>query len=52
MQPNPILVRLGPISIYWYGVLIVGGAMLATHIEGKLPVSVAPRFQEFERISR
>ncbi|MBM3190454.1 MAG: prolipoprotein diacylglyceryl transferase, partial [Chloroflexi bacterium] len=32
MQPNPVLVRIGPIAIYWYGVLIVGGAMLAAHI--------------------
>lgn len=36
MQPNPVLVRIGPIAIYWYGVLIVGGAMLAAHIVSKL----------------
>lgn len=36
MQPNPVLFRIGPISIYWYGVLIVGGAMLAAHIASKL----------------
>jgi len=36
MQPNPVLFRLGPIAIYWYGVLIVGGAMLAAHIASKL----------------
>ena len=36
MQPSPVLVRLGPISIYWYGVLIVTGAMLAAHLMSKL----------------
>ena len=36
MQPNPVLVKIGPISIYWYGVLIVSGAMLAAHIASKL----------------
>ncbi len=35
-QPNPVLIQLGPISIYWYGVLIVAGAMLAAHIASKL----------------
>jgi len=36
MQPNPVFVRIGPIAIYWYGVLIVTGAMLAAHIASKL----------------
>ncbi|MFH1085014.1 MAG: prolipoprotein diacylglyceryl transferase family protein, partial [Chloroflexota bacterium] len=36
MQPNPVLLRIGPISVYWYGVLIVSGAMLAAHIASKL----------------
>ena len=36
MQPNPVLIRIGSISIYWYGVLIVTGAMLASHITSKL----------------
>ncbi len=36
MQLNPVLVRIGPIAIYWYGVLIVTGAMLAAHIASKL----------------
>jgi phosphatidylglycerol---prolipoprotein diacylglyceryl transferase len=36
MQPNPVLLRIGPISIYWYGVLIVSGAMLAAQIASKL----------------
>ena len=35
-QPDPVLIRLGPIAIYWYGVLIVSGAMLAAHIASKL----------------
>jgi phosphatidylglycerol---prolipoprotein diacylglyceryl transferase len=30
------LIRIGPISVYWYGILIVGGAMLAAHIVSKL----------------
>jgi phosphatidylglycerol:prolipoprotein diacylglycerol transferase len=36
MQPDPVLVRIGPISIYWYGVLIVSGAVLAAYIASKL----------------
>jgi phosphatidylglycerol:prolipoprotein diacylglycerol transferase len=36
VQLNPVLIQLGPISIYWYGVLIVAGAMLAAHIASKL----------------
>ncbi len=36
MQPNPVLIRIGPVAIYWYGVLIVVGAMLAAHIASKL----------------
>ncbi|MHB1296490.1 MAG: prolipoprotein diacylglyceryl transferase [Anaerolineae bacterium] len=36
MQPNPVLFRLGPITVYWYGVLIVSGAMLAAHLASKL----------------
>jgi len=36
MQPNPVLVRIGPISIYWYGVLIVLGSLLATQIASYL----------------
>lgn len=36
MQPNPVLVRIGPVAVYWYGVLIVSGAMLAAHIASKL----------------
>lgn len=35
MQPNPVLFRIGPISVYWYGVLIVSGAMLAAHLASK-----------------
>ena len=36
MQPKPILFQIGPVAIYWYGVLIVTGAMLAAHIVSKL----------------
>jgi phosphatidylglycerol---prolipoprotein diacylglyceryl transferase len=36
MQPNPVLIRIGGFAIYWYGLLIVGGAMLAAHIASKL----------------
>jgi phosphatidylglycerol:prolipoprotein diacylglycerol transferase len=36
MQPSPVLIRIGPIAIYWYGVLIVTGAMLAAHIASTL----------------
>ncbi len=32
MAPNPVLFRLGPLTVYWYGVLIVSGAMLAAQI--------------------
>ncbi|HHX63559.1 MAG TPA: prolipoprotein diacylglyceryl transferase [Chloroflexi bacterium] len=36
VEPNPILIRIGPLSVYWYGVLIVSGAMLAAHIASTL----------------
>ncbi|NLX43251.1 MAG: prolipoprotein diacylglyceryl transferase, partial [Chloroflexi bacterium] len=36
MQPDPVFLRLGPVTIYWYGVLIVSGAMLAAYIVSKL----------------
>ena len=36
MHPNPVFLRLGPITVYWYGVLIVAGAMLAAYIVSKL----------------
>jgi phosphatidylglycerol:prolipoprotein diacylglycerol transferase len=36
MQPNPVLIRIGPVAIYWYGVLIVAGSMLAAHIASRL----------------
>lgn len=29
---NPVLVRLGPFQIHWYGLLIVGGALLAAYL--------------------
>jgi phosphatidylglycerol:prolipoprotein diacylglycerol transferase len=36
MQPSPVLIKIGPISVYWYGVLIVAGAMLAAQIASNL----------------
>jgi phosphatidylglycerol:prolipoprotein diacylglycerol transferase len=36
MEPNPILVQIGPVAIYWYGALIVTGAILAAYIAGRL----------------
>ena len=36
MEPNPILVQIGPLAIYWYGALIVTGAILAAYIAGRL----------------
>src|SRR5690554_5915846 len=36
MQPDPVLIRIGPIAIYWYGVLIVSGAVLAAYIASRL----------------
>ena len=35
-QPQPILVKLGPISIYWYGMLIVAGFCLGAYVAFKL----------------
>jgi len=35
-QPSPVLFRIGSLSVYWYGVLIVGGAMLASYIASYL----------------
>lgn len=36
MQPNPILIKIGPIAIYWYGILIVLGALLAAQLASSL----------------
>ncbi len=36
MQPDPVFLQLGPITIYWYGVLIIAGAMLAAYIASRL----------------
>lgn len=36
MQPNPVFLHIGPITIYWYGVLIVAGSMLAAYIASRL----------------
>lgn len=35
-QPNPILISLGPINIYWYGLFIVLGALAAIFATFKL----------------
>lgn len=32
---NPILLKLGPFEVHWYGVLIVGGAVLAAWLSTK-----------------
>ena len=34
--PNPILISFGPINIYWYGIFIVSGILLAVLITLKL----------------
>lgn len=34
--PNPILIEFGPFTVYWYGVLIVTGILLATFIAMRL----------------
>lgn len=36
MRPNPVIFRIGPLAVYWYGVLIVSGAILAAYITSKL----------------
>jgi len=36
MPPDPVFFRIGSITVYWYGVLIVSGAMLAAYIVSKL----------------
>lgn len=36
MEPNPVFLRIGSFTIYWYGVLIVVGSMLAAHIASRL----------------
>lgn len=36
MAPDPVLLKIGPITVYWYGVLIVCGAMLAAQITSQL----------------
>ena len=36
MTPDPVLVKIGPITIYWYGFLIVTGAILAAWTTAKI----------------
>ncbi len=33
--PNPILFQLGPLTIRWYGILIVGGALIAAWVAAR-----------------
>jgi len=35
-MPDPVLFRIGPVTVYWYGVLIVTGAVLAAWIASRL----------------
>ena len=35
-QPNPILIALGPITVYWYGLFVVGGILACFYIMLKL----------------
>ena len=32
---NPVLIQIGPFALTWYGIFIVGGAVLATWIAGR-----------------
>ena len=32
---NPVIFQLGPFSLHWYGVLIVGGAVLAAWLASR-----------------
>ncbi len=36
MQPDPVLFSIGNFSVYWYGVLITVGVILATYLASKL----------------
>lgn len=36
MTPNPVLIKIGPITVYWYGFLIVIGAMLAAWTSARI----------------
>jgi phosphatidylglycerol---prolipoprotein diacylglyceryl transferase len=33
---NPVLLKIGPLQVHWYGLLIVGGAVLAAWISSRL----------------
>ena len=35
---NPIILQLGPFSLTWYGLFIVGGAVLAAYVSSRLAV--------------
>ena len=34
-MPSPVLLHLGPVTIYWYGVLIMLGVLVATWVAGR-----------------
>lgn len=34
-MPSPVLFQIGPVAIYWYGVLIVSGVLVATWLAAK-----------------
>ena len=36
MTPNPVLLKLGPVTVYWYGFLIMTGVGLAAYIAARL----------------
>ncbi|GAB4562234.1 MAG: prolipoprotein diacylglyceryl transferase [Anaerolineae bacterium] len=35
-QPDPILLQIGPLTLRWYGLLVVGGALLAAMVDARL----------------
>lgn len=34
-MPNPVLFHIGPVTVYWYGVLIMTGVLVATWVAGR-----------------
>ena len=36
MTPDPVLVKIGPLTIYWYGFLIMVGVVLAALVAARL----------------
>ncbi len=35
MKPDPVAIQIGPLSIYWYGILVVCGALVATFVANR-----------------